>query len=156
MVLGACVNRYAHHHGLHQHSSSVLQISSGKMPSLSSRFCGPVTCTTGLPKLCFKTKPVEMRNKVWIWGSLFLICLFILQVQIYELEEHKIETWRGFYNMPKTTASCIYLSYIYGLKLLFHFWQKFIWNTPLIDWSASLLIAGETGLWKTIYVSKQI
>lgn len=25
-------------------------------------------------------------------------CLFCLQVQIYELEEHKIETWRGLYN----------------------------------------------------------
>lgn len=156
MVLGACVNRYAHHHGLHQHSSSVLQISSGKMPFLSSQFCGPVTCTTGLSKLCLKTKPVEMRDKVWIWGSFLLICLFILQVQIYELEEHKIETWRGFYNIPKTTESCTYLSYFYGLKLLFHFWQKFIWNTPLIDWSALLLIAGETGLWKTMYESKQI
>lgn len=28
----------------------------------------------------------------WIWD------IFSVQVQIYELEEHKIETWRGLYN----------------------------------------------------------
>lgn len=65
-VLCACVNRYAHHHRLHQHSSPLLQISSGKMPSHSSRFCGPVACTTVLSKLCFKTKLVQISNIIII------------------------------------------------------------------------------------------
>lgn len=75
-----------------------------------------------LSKLCFKTKLVQISDSIIISIHkdrivIYIIIsdLFILQVQIYELEEHKIETWRGFYNMQKKRKRklSIYVLYVW-------------------------------------------
>lgn len=72
--------RHADHHRLHQHPAPLLQVTHGRAGggALSPRTWGLAPAGVGV-------------NPGFSAGA---------QVQIYELEEHKIETWRGEGGLP--------------------------------------------------------
>lgn len=67
------------------------------------------------PLVRYHTKPLQMKNKRVAYSQLRIFFFSSsLQVQIYELEEHKIETWRGLFTTSyQTIKKILYIGFLF-------------------------------------------
>lgn len=88
-------SRHADHHWFHQYPAPLLQIRLGKDHRLMTKTTFPASA----PHSHFL--PSKPQGVYGAGRSSLKFCCFCFQVQIYELEEHKIETWRGMQRIGK-------------------------------------------------------